>query len=62
MTIVDALITFGTKLCGQAVAGETISEVLEDMITKYSGAEPTSLSVQSESATVTAKSTKSSTK
>ena len=46
MTIVDALIAFGTKLCGQAVSGETIAEVLKDMTAKYTAAE---LSVQSES-------------
>lgn len=49
MTIVDALIAFGTKLCGQAVSGETIAEVLEDMTAKYTAAEASALSVQSES-------------
>lgn len=35
MTILDALIALGTKLCGQAVSGETIADVLEDMAAKY---------------------------
>lgn len=51
MTIVEELIAFGTKLCGQAVSGETVAEVLADMTAKYT-AEPAALSVQSESAPV----------
>lgn len=57
MTVVDALIALGTKLCGQAVSGETIAEVLEDMAAKYTAAE---LSVQSESAPVAKTRTKKS--
>lgn len=60
MTIVDALIAFGTKLCGQAVSGETIAEVLEDMTAKYTAAEASALSVQFESAPVAKTRTKKS--
>ena len=45
MTIVDALIALGTKLCGQAVSGETISDVLEDMAAKYTAPSVETLSV-----------------
>lgn len=52
MTIVEELIALGTKLCGQAVSGETIAEVLADMTSKYTPAAAAALSVQSESAPV----------
>lgn len=45
MTIVDALIALGTKLCGQAVSGETIAEVMEDMTAKYTA--PSALQTES---------------
>lgn len=52
-TIVDALIALGTKLCGQAVSGETIAEVLEDMTAKYTA--PSTVQVQSVAAKTTSK-------
>lgn len=60
MTIVEELIAFGTKLCGQAVSGETIAEVLADMTAKYTAPEAAALSVQSESAPVAKTSAKKS--
>lgn len=52
-TIVDALIALGTKLCGQAVSGETIAEVLEDMTAKYTA--PSTVQVESVAAKTTSK-------